>query len=73
MIRDWAGLDSDEDDSAELVSAGPGDGGSGSGSSSSSSSTEVVIGSDDSLLRAEVSTAGCRAVPLLLPPRFRVV
>lgn len=69
MMRDCAGLDSDEEESAELVSAGPGDGGSGSGSSS----IEAVIGSDESRLRAGLSAPSCRAVPLPLPPRFRAL
>lgn len=67
MMRDWAGLDSSEEDSAELVSVGPGDWGSGSGSSA-----DVVMGRDDSrrlCASVDVRVPG----PLLPATRLRVV
>lgn len=65
MIRDCAGLDSSEEDAAELVSAGPGEGGSGS-----TSSAVVAIGSEDNLL---LCVSPDLMFPLPLPPRFLVV
>lgn len=67
MMRDCAGLDSSDDEEAELVSVGPGDGGS---ASSSLAAAVVVMGNEDSL---RLCASPDLMVPLLLPPRFRVV
>lgn len=67
-MRDCAGLDSSEDEAAELVSAGPGE--DGSGSTSGVAVVVVATGREESL-RLCASPDLMLALPL--PPRLRVV